>query len=123
MKTVVVSVILLIAVAIIFPQWLFTVDETQLVIVTRFGEPKREIRSPGLNYKTPFLESVTRFDKRLLRYDASPADLLTKDKKTLHIDAYARYRIVDALLFFRYATSRGPPSGWETSSTRRSARR
>ena len=101
MKTVVVSVILLIAVAIIFPQWLFTVDETQLVIVTRFGEPKREIRSPGLNYKTPFLESVTRFDKRLLRYDASPADLLTKDKKTLHIDAYARYRIVDALLFFQ----------------------
>jgi membrane protease subunit HflC len=101
MKIVVALVILLIAVAIVFPQWLFTVDETQLVIVTRFGEPKRVITSPGLNYKTPFVESVTKFDKRLLRYDASPADLLTKDKKTLHIDAYARYRIVDVLLFFQ----------------------
>ena len=101
MKTVVGVVILLLAAVIILPQWLFTVDETQLGIVTRFGEPKRVITSPGLNMKTPFVESVTVFDKRLLRYDASPADLLTKDKKTLHIDAYARYRIIDALLFFQ----------------------
>ena len=101
MRTVVALVILLVVVAITFPQWIFSVDETQFAIVTRFGEPKRVLKRPGLKFKTPFVDSVTRLDKRLLRYDAVPADLLTKDKKTLHIDAYARYRIVDPLLFFQ----------------------
>ena len=101
MKTLITIVIVIVAAFILIPQWLFTVDETELAMVTRFGEPKRQITNPGLNTKTPFVESVTKFDKRLLRYDASPADLLTRDKKTLHIDAYARYRIVDSLKFFQ----------------------
>ena len=101
MKTLITIVIVIVAAFILIPQWLFTVDETELAMVTRFGEPKRQITNPGLNTKTPFVESITKFDKRLLRYDASPADLLTRDKKTLHIDAYARYRIVDSLKFFQ----------------------
>jgi len=101
MKGIVALVIPILAVFIVLPQWLFTIDETEVAIVTRFGEPKNVITLPGLNMKTPFLDNVTKFNKRLLRYDASPADLLTKDKKTLHIDAFARYRIVDPLLFFQ----------------------
>ncbi|MDG0867829.1 protease modulator HflC [Candidatus Lucifugimonas marina] len=94
-------IVIIIAAAIIVPQTLFVVDETQLAIVTRFGEFKRSHRSPGLQVKTPFAEQVTRFDKRLLRVDVAPASLLTADKRNLVIDSYARYRIVDPLVFFK----------------------
>ena len=104
-RVVVPFVIFVIAALIILPQTFFTVDETQLAIVTRFGEFKRAHVTPGLRVKTPFVESVRRFDKRLLRVDASAASLLTSDKRNLVIDAYARYRIGDPLLFFRRLTS------------------
>ena len=83
------------------PQFLFTVDETQLAIITRFGEPRKTIEKPGLYVKTPFVETVNYFEKRLLIFDAPPDSLLTLDKKRLIIDVYARGRIVDSLLFFR----------------------
>ena len=104
-KFLIALIVLIIVVAIVLPQALFTVDETQLAIVTRFGAFQTAYTRPGLKTKTPFVESVTRFDKRLLRQDAAPALLLTKDKRTLLIDAYARYRIVDPLFFFQTLTS------------------
>ena len=58
-------------------------------------------RNLRLQVKTPFAEQVTRFDKRLLRVDVAPASLLTADKRNLVIDSYARYRIVDPLVFFK----------------------
>jgi membrane protease subunit HflC len=94
-------IIIIIAIVIVVPQTLFIVDETQLAIVTRFGEFKRSHNSPGLQMKTPFAEQVTTFDKRLLRVDVAPASLLTSDKRNLLIDSYARYRIVDPLVFFK----------------------
>ncbi len=94
-------IVIIIAVVIVIPQTLFVVDETQLAIVTRFGEFKRAHTNPGLQVKTPFAEQVTRFDKRLLRVDVAPASLLTSDKRNLLIDSYARYRIVDPLIFFK----------------------
>jgi membrane protease subunit HflC len=94
-------IVIIIAAVIVIPQTLFVVDETELAIVTRFGEFKRSHRSPGLQVKTPFAEQVTRFDKRLLRVDVAPASLLTADKRNLVIDSYARYKIVDPLVFFK----------------------
>ena len=94
-------IVVIIAIVIVVPQTLFVVDETQLAIVTRFGEFKRSHTSPGLQVKTPFAEQVTKFDKRLLRVDVAPASLLTSDKRNLVIDSYARYRIVDPLIFFK----------------------
>ena len=94
-------IVIVLAVVIVVPQTLFVVDETQVAIVTRFGEFKRSHRTPGLQVKTPFAEQVTRFDKRLLRVDVAPASLLTADKKNLVIDSYARYKIVDPLVFFK----------------------
>ncbi len=94
-------VILVIAAFILVPQILFTIDETQLAIVTRFGAFQRDYRSPGLYVKQPFVETVVKMDSRLLRVDAQPASLLTSDKRNLVIDAYARYRIVDPLKFFQ----------------------
>ena len=101
MKTLVTIVVLLVVAAgIIGPQALFTVDETQLAIVTRFGQVQGGgIHTPGLKAKVPFIDSVTYFDKRLLIFDARPDSLLTKDKKRLIIDVYARGRIEDPKLF------------------------
>jgi len=98
-------IVIIIAAIIVIPQTLFVVDETQMAIVTRFGEFKRSHKTPGLRVKTPFAEQVTRFDKRLLRVDVAPASLLTSDKRNLLIDSYARYRIVDPLIFFKNLTN------------------
>lgn len=94
-------IIVVVAAFILVPQALFTVDETQLAIVTRFGAFQRDYRSPGLYVKQPFVETVVKMDSRLLRVDAQPASLLTSDKRNLVIDAYARYRIIDPLKFFQ----------------------
>lgn len=94
-------IIIILAVVVVVPQTLFVVDETQLAIVTRFGQFKRSYSSPGLQVKTPFAEEVLKFDSRLLRVDVIPASLLTEDKRNLVIDSYARYRITDPLLFFQ----------------------
>ena len=98
------AVLLVIAVVlagILGPQFFYVVDETQSAILTRFGEPRLSITSPGIYVKAPFVEKVTYFEKRLLGFDAPPESLITKDKKRLNIDAYARGKIVDPLLFFR----------------------
>ena len=87
--------------AIVLPQMFYIVDETQLAIVTRFGEPRNSITSPGLYMKTPFIETVRYFEKRILIFDAPPDSLLTEDKRRLVIDVYARAKIIDPLLFFR----------------------
>ena len=87
--------------AIVLPQTFYIVDETQLAIVTRFGEPRNSITSPGLYVKTPFIETVRYFERRILIFDAPPDSLLTEDKRRLVIDVYARAKIIDPLLFFR----------------------
>ena len=81
-------------------QALFVVDETQLAVVTRFGEPKRSLKTPGLYSKVPFMDTITYFEKRLLLFDAPLDSLLTMDKKRLIIDVYARGKIVELLTFF-----------------------
>ena len=97
---VILLVLVVVVVAIVGPQALYTVDEKQMAVVTRFGEPVATNFKPGLKFKAPFVDTVNYFDKRLLLFDAPPDSLLTKDKKRLIIDVYARGRIVDPLLFF-----------------------
>jgi membrane protease subunit HflC len=80
---------------------LFTMDETEQGIIIQFGRYVRTVREPGLHYKIPFVQDVTKYEKRLLRYDAPPAQFLTRDKKALEVDSYARFLIVDPLLFFQ----------------------
>jgi len=99
--------IIILAVIAIFVilQAFFTVDETEVAIVTTFGEFKQSHISPGLKMKTPFVDSVTKFDKRLQRVDVPPEALLTSDKKRLTVDAYARYKIINPLIFFKNLTN------------------
>ena len=91
--------IAVLAAGIVGPQVFFVIDETQVAVVTRFGDPVRSLKRPGLFVKTPFIERVAYLDKRLLVFDAPPDSLLTKDKKRLVIDVYARGRITDPLRF------------------------
>ncbi len=95
----IILILLAVIAAVIGPQLFFVVDEKELAIVTRFGEVQSAIKSPGLYVKTPFIDETTYFDKRLLIFDAPPDSLLTKDKKRLIIDVYARGRIIDPVLF------------------------
>lgn len=87
---------------------IFIVDITQTAIVVELGKPKQNITSPGLYFKVPFIQDVTYFDKRLLDYDSSPQEVITQDKKTLFIDNFAKWRIVDPLKVFQnFQTQRG----------------
>tara|TARA_B100001250_G_scaffold409698_1_gene434585 strand:- start:78 stop:923 length:846 start_codon:yes stop_codon:yes gene_type:complete len=78
------------------------VDETEQIVILQFGKPVRTLNEPGLNWKlpAPFQTSNT-FEKRLLEYDVPPEEILSKDKKSLIIDNYVRWRIVDPLLFLQ----------------------
>ena len=98
-RAAIIFVVLVILTGILGPQSFFSVDETQLAIVTRFGDVKQSITEPGLHTKTPFVDTVTYFEKRRTLFDANPDALITADKKRLVIDAYAIGRITDPLLF------------------------
>ncbi len=91
--------VLLGAVAIVAYMTLFTVGQTQQALVLEFGNPKRVITEPGLNYKIPFIQNVEFFDKRILGIETDSQEVIASDKKRLVVDAFARYRIVNPLLF------------------------
>jgi membrane protease subunit HflC len=90
-----------ILVVMVLPQAAYILPEWQQAIVTRFGQPIRTIREPGLYFKAPILHTLTRFDKRILFTDSAAGEYLTADKKRLLVDHITRWEIVDPLLFFR----------------------
>ena len=79
----------------------YTVSETEQVVITQLGRPVRLVQTPGLHLKVPFLQQLTPFEDRLLDYDAAPAPVITRDKKNLVIDNYAKWRISDPLKFLQ----------------------
>ena len=80
----------------------YQVDETELVIITQFGEPVGEaITTPGLKFKAPFIQRVRRFEKRILEWDGSPDEIPTLDKRFIKLDTTARWRVVDPLQFLK----------------------
>jgi len=81
--------------------FVFTVSETQQVIVTQFGSPKRVIKEAGLHFKLPVIEQVNTLDKRVLEWDGNPTQVPTLDKKYIWVDSFARWRITDPLMFFK----------------------
>ncbi len=80
----------------------YIVTETEQVVITRFGKPIGDpITEPGLKIKTPFIQKANYFPKRFLEWDGDPNQLPTRDKRFIHVDTYARWRITDPLQFFR----------------------
>jgi membrane protease subunit HflC len=88
------------AAAISLNSLFYTVDETEQVVVVRFGEIITTDTEAGLKIKLPFIESVEVFEKRLLEYDAAPKEIISQDKKTLVVDNFARWRISDLKTFY-----------------------
>ena len=81
---------------------IFTVNQKQQALVLQFGEPKRTIQEPGLAFKLPFIQDVLYYEKRVLSLIPQDAEeVILADQKRVVIDAYARYRIMDPLLFFQ----------------------
>ncbi len=79
----------------------FTVAQTEQVLVVRLGEPIRVVTEPGLNFKAPFVDTVISIDKRILDLENPSQEVIASDQKRLVVDAFARYRIKNALRFYQ----------------------
>ncbi|MCF8105333.1 MAG: protease modulator HflC [Desulfohalobiaceae bacterium] len=102
-KSPVIVVVVLVLLLLGISQTFYTVDQTQRALLLQMGKPVGGTIGPGLHFKLPFIQNVINFDHRILEYDADPAEIITKDKKTLVVDNYARWRIQDTLKFYRTA--------------------
>jgi membrane protease subunit HflC len=80
---------------------LFTVNQTEQVLITQFGDPVRVIRQPGLHSKTPFVQTVIGFDKRLLNLELPGEQVILGDQRRLVVDSFTVFRIVDPLLYYQ----------------------
>lgn len=97
-----IQIIVLVGLLLLLGQSTYTINETQQVIITQFGEPVGDpVISPGLHFKIPFIQRINIFEKRFLEWDGSPNQVPTKDKRFIWVDTYARWRITDPLLFFQ----------------------
>jgi membrane protease subunit HflC len=95
-------IIPLVIVLFVLYQGIFTVDETRQVVITQFGKPVGDpITEPGLNFKIPFVQTVSYFPKNLLQWDGDPSQIPTLDKTYIYVDTFARWKIIDPLKFFQ----------------------
>ncbi|HDZ62444.1 MAG TPA: protease modulator HflC [Nitrospirae bacterium] len=100
-KYIVIAAVIIILGVVIFNAS-YVVTETDQVIVTQFGKPVGDpILTAGIHFKTPFIQEANFFDKRFLEWDGDPNQIPTKDKRFIWVDTYARWRIIDPLLFFQ----------------------
>ena len=97
----------LVVLGIVAYQALFVVQEINQAIVLQFGDPKKIITKPGLNYKIPFIQNVVYLDRRVLNLDNPPEEVIAADQKRLIVDAFARFKIVDPLKFIYRLEMRG----------------
>ena len=79
----------------------FIVNETKQAIVLQFGDPRKVITEPGLQFKIPFIQDVVFLDSRLLNIDPQPEEMILSDQKRIIVDSFARYKIVNPLKFFQ----------------------
>ena len=79
----------------------FIVHQYEQALVLRWGKTQQVVTQPGLNWKIPFVDTVEIFEKRILDLDTSKQEVFASDRQRLIVDAYARYRITDPLLFYQ----------------------
>ncbi|MFQ3622929.1 MAG: protease modulator HflC [Acetobacteraceae bacterium] len=90
-----------VAAAVIALSTLFTVHQTEQVLVVQFGKPVRVITTPGLHAKIPFIQNTISFDRRLLDFDGRGEEVILGDQRRLIVDTFTRFRIVDPLEYFQ----------------------
>ena len=97
-----ISIVIFLLVTLFAFSTIIIVDETEQIVILQFGKPIRTIKEAGLNWKLPApFQTSNAFEKRLLEYDVPPEEILSRDKKSLNIDNYVRWRIIDPLLFLQ----------------------
>ena len=79
----------------------FIVNETKQALVLQFGDPRKVVTKPGLQFKIPFIQDAVFLDSRLLNLDPQPEEMILSDQKRIIVDSFARYNIVDPLKFFQ----------------------
>ena len=92
--------VLFVAVIVVYSS-MFTVSQTEQALVVRLGEPVKVVTEPGLNFKAPFIDTVISIDKRILDLENPSQEVIASDQKRLVVDAFARYRIKNALRFYQ----------------------
>lgn len=89
------------AVLILLTNTVYQIDQREQALIVRFGDPVRVVERPGLNFKTPFIENVVRFDKRNIAIEAEQEEIIAANQERLVVDAFVRYRITDPRQFFK----------------------
>ena len=97
----IVIVLILFIVFLTFTGAFFVVQEWKQAIVIQFGEPRKVLTEPGLNFKIPFIQDAIFFDSRMLNLDPQPEEMILSDQKRIIVDSFARYKITDPLKFFQ----------------------
>ena len=100
-KSPIAILIAIVVVVFIAKQFIYTIAETEQVIITQFGKVKRTVPDAGLKFKIPVIEQVNTFEKRLLEWDGNPTQVPTQDKRYIWVDSFARWKIEDPLTFFK----------------------
>src|SRR5206468_1266678 len=95
------ALFVLLALVIVGYGSVFTVDMTEQSLVVRLGEPIRVVTEPGLNFKAPFIDTVISIDKRILDLENPSQEIIAFDSRRLVVDAFARYKIKNALRFYQ----------------------
>jgi membrane protease subunit HflC len=101
----------------------FIVSQTEQALVLQFGKPQRVIKEPGLYFKYPLVQTATIYDNRILALDSRPQEVIAADQKRLVVDAFARFRITDPLLFYQAVTNEQVARSRLSSSMEASLRR
>ena len=95
------GVVLVAALAIVAAASLFTVRQTEQVLITQFGQPIRVISKPGLHARIPFIQTVISFDRRLLDFESGGEEVILADQRRLIVDSFTRFHITDPLRYFQ----------------------
>ena len=97
---IIIAIIAVVAIIIVASNAFYVVDIKSQCVITQFGRPVKVVTEPGLNIKTPFIQKVRYFEKRIIEWDGEPSDILTRDKENIGINTWARWKIVDPLTFY-----------------------
>ena len=94
-------ILILFIVFLTFTGAFFIVNETKQALVLQFGDPRKVVTKPGLQFKIPFIQDAVFIDSRLLNLDPQPEEMILSDQKRIIVDSFARYKIIDPLKFFQ----------------------
>ncbi len=101
----VVSIAILVVAVIIIASTVYTVQENEYACQVRFSKIIGTTETPGLHFKTPFVDNIKYFPKAIMLYDIAPSEVLTSDKQNMTVDSYVLWKVSDPLLFFKTLSS------------------